>query len=99
MKLIIDKEYYIFHIGIQFKGKYKTFYSNEHCHYYSFIDVKMRSIDLDSKFGDLTYTTINFIHYVFTDIDTFYDIEEMRNNKIKAQQNMEQRSLDIILKR
>jgi hypothetical protein len=99
MTLIIGKYYYILHFDIQFKGKYKTFYSNEHCSYYSFVDVEMRSIDLDSKFGHLTYKTIHFLHYVFTDIDIFYDIEEMRNNKIKSQQNMEQRSLDIILKR
>jgi hypothetical protein len=99
MTLIIGKDYYILHFDIQFKGKYKTFYSNEHCSYYSFVDVEMRSIDLDSKFGHLTYKTIHFLHYVFTDIDIFYDIEEMRNNKIKSQQNMEQRSLDIILKR
>ena len=60
----------------------------------------MQTIDLErSKIGCLKYTIIEYSNYVFTDTDRFYDIQEMRNNKIKAQQNMEQRSLDIILKR
>jgi hypothetical protein len=98
MQLIVGNEYYILHIGIKFKGKYKMFYSNEHCCYYSFIDVEMQTIG-DSKFGDLKYSIIKYSHYVFTGVDTFYDIQQMRVNKIKAIQCMEQRSLDIILKR
>jgi hypothetical protein len=35
----------------------------------------------------------------FTSTDTFYDLEEIRDNGKKARQTMEQRSLDIILKR
>jgi hypothetical protein len=35
----------------------------------------------------------------FTASDTFYDLEEIRENGQKARQAMEQRSLDIILKR
>ena len=97
MVFIIGNEYYILHIGIKFKGKYKMWYSNEHCSYYSFTDVQMQTID--STFGSLTYKIIEYSHYVFTGIDTFYDIQEMRNNKIKAQQNMEKRSLDMVLKR
>ena len=95
---IVGNEYYILHIGIKFKGKYKMFYSNEHCWYYSFIDVEMQSIR-DSKFGDLNYSIIKYSNYVFTGIDTFYDIQQMKVNKIKAIQSMEQRALDIILKR
>jgi hypothetical protein len=95
---IIGNEYYILHIGIKFKGKYKTFYSNEHCSYYSFTDVQMQTIGY-SKFGDPKYSIIEYSHYVFTNADTFYDIQEMRNKKIKAIQCMEQRSLDMILKR
>ena len=97
MNLIIGKEYYILHNSIKFKGKYKTFFSNEHC-YYSFIDVEMQTIG-DSKFGYPKYSIIEYSHYVFTDADTFYDIQQIRDNKIKAIQCMEQRSLDIILKR
>lgn len=96
MELIIGNEYYILHIGIKFKGKYKTFFSNQYCCYYSFTDVKMKTIDLD--FGGLKYG-IEYNHYVFTDMDTFYDIQEMRNNKIKAQESMEKRSLQMILSR
>ena len=99
MVLIVGNDYYILHAEIQFKGKYKTFYSNEHCSYYSFINVQMKSIDTNSKLGDIKYKMIDFSHYVFTYEDTFYDIQEMRNNKMKAIQCMEQRSLDIILKR
>ena len=35
----------------------------------------------------------------FSPTDKFYDLEEIRENGKKARQNMEQRSLDIILKR
>ena len=35
----------------------------------------------------------------FSSTDTFYDLEEIRENGEKARQSMEQRSLDIILKR
>ena len=98
MKLIIGNEYYILHIAIKFKGKYKTFFSNDHCCYYSFTDVQMQTIGY-SKFGDPNYSIIEYSHYVFTDVDTFYDIQQMKVNKIKAIQSMEQRSLDIILKR
>ena len=35
----------------------------------------------------------------FSSTDTFYDLEEIIENGKKARQNMEQRSLDIILKR
>lgn len=84
-------------MGIKFKGKYKMWYSNEYCTYYSFTDVQMKTLDID--FGSLKYKTIEYSHYVFTHIDTFYDIQEMRNNKIKAIQRMEQRSLDMVLKR
>jgi hypothetical protein len=97
MVLIVGRDYYILHIGIKFKGKYKTFFSNEYCSYYSFTDVKMRTIG-DSRFGDPEYSIIEYSHYVFTDIDTFYDIQQMRENKIKAIQSMEQRALDKILK-
>jgi len=97
MQLIIGKEYYILHIGIQFKGIYKTYFSNEHCCYYSFTNVQMKTIC--GKFGDPKYSIIEYSHYVFTNIDTFYDIQQMRENKIKAIQCMEQRSLDMILKR
>lgn len=97
MNLIIGKEYYILHIGIKFKGKYETFFLNEHC-YYSFIDVEMKTIS-DSKFGDPKYSIIEYSHYLFTDADTFYDMQQMRYNKIKAIQCMEQRSLDMVLKR
>ena len=96
MDLIIGKEYYILHIGIQFKGKYKTSFSNEHCCYYSFTNVQMKTI---GKFGDPKYSFIEYSHYVFTDIDTFCDIQQMRDNKIKAIQCMEQRTLDMVLKR
>ena len=58
----------------------------------------MRTIG-GSRFGDPAYSIIEYSHYVFTDIDKFYDIQQMRENKIKAIQRMEQRSLDIILKR
>jgi hypothetical protein len=34
----------------------------------------------------------------FSSSDTFYDLEEIRENGKKARQNMEQRALDIILK-
>ena len=98
MNLIVGNEYYILHIGIQFKGKHKAFFSNEYCSYYSFTNVQMKTIG-DSKFGDPKYSFIEYSHYVFTNADTFYDIEQMRENKIKAIQCMEQRSLDIILKR
>lgn len=98
MVLIVGNDYYILHADIQFKGKFKTFYSNEHCSYYSFVDVQMKSIDI-SKLGDIKYKMIEFSHYVFTNEDIFYDIQEMRDNKMKAIQSMEQRSLDIILKR
>lgn len=99
MVLIVGNDYYILHTDIQFKGKYKSFYSNEHCSYYSFADVQMKSIDIESKLGDIKYKMIEFSHYVFTNEDTFYDIQEMRLNKIKSIQCMEQRSLDIVLKR
>lgn len=98
MNLIVGQEYYILHIGIKFKGTYKMFYSNEHCCYYSFTDVEMKTIG-DSKFGEPKYSTINYNHYVFTNTDIFYNIQQMRENKIKAQESMEQRSLNIILKR
>ena len=96
MNLIVGNEYYILHIGIQFKGKYKAFFSNEHCSYYSFTHVQMKTI---GNFGDPKYSFIEYSHYVFTDADTFCDIEKMRDNKIKAIQRMEQRSLDMVLKR
>ena len=99
MELIIGNEYYILHIGIKFKGKYKTFFSNEYCSYYSFTDVQMKRIDVNSKIGDNKYNFIMYSHYVFTDMDTFYDIQEMRNNKIKAQESMEKRALQQILSR
>ena len=35
----------------------------------------------------------------FNPTDTFYDLEEIRENGKRARQNMEQRALDIILKR
>ena len=35
----------------------------------------------------------------FSPTDTFYDLEEIRENGKRARQNMEQRSLDIVLKR
>ena len=35
----------------------------------------------------------------FSSTDTFYDLEEIRENGKKARQTMEKRSLDIILKR
>lgn len=98
MKLIVGNEYYILHIGIKFKGKYKTFFSNEHCLYYSFTNIKMKTIS-DSKFGDPKYSIIEYSDYLFTDADIFYDIQQIRDNKIKAIQCMEQRTLDIILKR
>jgi len=99
MVLTVGHDYYILHADIQFKGKFKTFYSNEYCSYYSFIDVQMKSIDTNSRLGDIKYNIIEYSHYVFTDIDTFYDIQEMRERKIKAIQSMEKRSLDIVLKR
>jgi len=98
MVLIVGNDYYILHADIQFKGKFKTFYSNEHCSYYSFVDVQMKSIDI-SKLGDIKYKMIEFSHYVFTNEDTFYNIQEMRDNKMKAIQSMEQRSLEMVLKR
>jgi hypothetical protein len=98
MKLIVGNEYYILHIGIKFKGKYKTSFSNEHCCYYSFTNVQMKTFG-NSKFSDPKYSIIEYSHYVFTDTDTFYDIQQIRINKIKAIQCMEQRSLDIVLKR
>jgi hypothetical protein len=98
MNLIVGQEYYILHIGIKFKGKYKTFFSNEHCTYHSFTDVEMKTIN-NSKFGEPKYSTIEYSHYVFTNTDTFHNIQQMRENKIKSQESMEQRTLDIILKR
>jgi hypothetical protein len=98
MNLIVGNEYYILHIGIQFKGKHKAFFSNEYCSYYSFTNVQMKTIG-DSSFGDAKYSFIEYSHYVFTDADTFCDIQQMRVNKIKAIQRMEQRSLDMVLKR
>ena len=42
----------------------------------------------------------NVSHFGFSyDYDLYYDIQEIRDNAIKARQNMEQRSLDLILKR
>ena len=35
----------------------------------------------------------------FSSTDTFYDLEEIRENGKKARQHMEQRALDIVLKR
>lgn len=96
ISLVVGREYYILHIGIKFKGTYKTFFSNEHCSYYSFTDVQMT---IGGTFGNPIYSIIEYSHYVFTNIDTFYDIQEMRENKIKAIETMEQRSLNIVLKR
>ena len=42
----------------------------------------------------------NVSHYGFSnDYDVYYDIEEIRDNAKKAVQSMEQRSLNLILKR
>jgi hypothetical protein len=89
--LEIQKEYIIitFDTNQIFKA---TFYHRDHCH-----------CD-DTKYNIYNYYfTNNNTTFIFTEFDSYYDVKvfkyEIKRRTEKARQQMEQRTLDKILKR
>ena len=93
---VAESEYEIY-IGTyrgQLNNKYFPPYRNVLC------DVKVRIKNKSNSIKDnlkLTPILVNFVSINKNDI--IYDLEEIRDNAKRARQQMEQRSLNIILKR
>jgi hypothetical protein len=85
-ELIPGKEYYIqaYDTHIYFKGMIFNDYQ--------------RAIDIDNININMNFTRSNCRH-LFYEEDYYYDPEKIRDNAQQAREKMEQRSLNIILKR
>jgi hypothetical protein len=103
--LVIEKEYIIYRPDDKFnifwkgtfRGEYQRYY--EHCPNLVFVDCVRKD-----NSGCLTRDgTMNVGPYKnradFRKTYIFHDLEKVKDNREKAIQNMEKRSLDIILKR
>jgi hypothetical protein len=84
--LIPGKEYYIqaYDTHIYFKGMIFNDYQ--------------RSIHKDYHHINMNFTLATYLH-LFYEEDYYYDPEKIRDNAQQAREKMEQRSLNIILKR
>jgi len=83
-KLVSGREYYIISNGKKYKGIFDDYK-------YSFMSGDR---DVYAWFYNETLEL-----YYYTDDDNFYDVAEIRHNAQRAIQSMEQRSINIILKR
>ena len=84
--LVPGKEYYIqtYDTHLYFKGMIFNDYQ--------------KAIDVDVININMNFTRGTYRHLFFEE-DYYYDAEKIRENAILAKQSMEQRALDIILKR
>jgi hypothetical protein len=84
--LVPGKEYYIqtYDTHLYFKGMIFNDYQ--------------RAIDIDVININMNFTRATCRHLFFEE-DYYYDPEKIRENAILAKQSMEQRALDMILKR
>ena len=84
--LVPGKEYYIqtYDTHLYFKGMIFNDYQ--------------RAIDIDVININMNFTRATYRHLFFEE-DYYYDPEKIRENAQIAKQSMEQRSLDIILKK
>jgi hypothetical protein len=102
--LVIDKEYIIYRVddnifwkGI-FRGEYQRYY--EECPNLIFVHCVQSYINLDINSECHTMNLDNWKNRVdFSKKDIFYDAEKVKKNSTYARECMEQRSLDIVLKR
>jgi hypothetical protein len=96
-ELVRDKEYYIktydvqYYKGIIFKG-YQAAFDNVN-------DVPGHRLEVNMIFKQKTTDMRRAPYYLFYEIDYYYDPEKIRENAKKARQQMEERSLNMILKR
>jgi hypothetical protein len=100
--LIPKKKYAVILRDILYIGTYsgRVDYEGENYSEYFFIDVtKQRTSRYFSKYN-LRNKAIKHKYSLGFEIDTkFYDLEKIRENGKKAIQSMEQRALNILLKR
>lgn len=82
-KLLCGREYYIISNGEKYKGIFDDYK-------YSYMSGDR---DVYAWFYNETFSDF------YTDDDDFYDVEEIKKNAQKAIQSMEERSLNMILKR
>lgn len=90
--LVKGKQYYI-HSHFKEEKKYigefshNVYFDFDNSHYLTFINVKSITKNLSVSY------------LAFCPRDTYYDVEKVRKNSQKAIQTMEQRTLNMILKR
>ena len=103
-ELVIDKEYIIYRADDNmfwkglFRGEYQRYY--EEYPNLIFVNCIQSYIILDIKSECHTMNLDNWKNRVdFCKKDIFYDLEKIKNNSKCARECMEQRSLDILLKR
>jgi hypothetical protein len=78
------------------KGIYKGEYAKGPGHYYLWdVHVYLRGTSITFHRNDVNYLCALLLNQS----DTFYDLEEIKDNAKRARQQMEQRSLNMILKR
>jgi hypothetical protein len=82
-----------------FRGEYQRYFEN--APNLIFVDC-VQIVDVDTN-SDLSYGLMNLDHWKnradFRKTDIFHDVEKVKENSKYAIQNMESRSLDMILKR
>ena len=95
--LVAGKEYYIitydaqYYKGMIFKG-YHAAFDNVN-------EVPGHRLNLNMMFKQKTTDMRRAPYYLFYEIDYYYDPEKIKENAQLAKQSMEQRALDMILKR
>ena len=78
------------------KGVYKGPYDKAPYYYYLWnVTVRLRGTNITFNSKDVGYLCALLLHQR----ETFYDLEEIRENAQKAREQMEQRSVNMILKR
>lgn len=103
-ELVIDKEYIIYraHDNMFWKGIFRGEYQRYYEEYPNLIFVHCVHDILDIN-SDLSTHTMNLDNWKnrvdFCKKDIFYDLEKVKKNSKYARECMEQRSLDILLKR
>lgn len=105
--LIVGKQYIVYRPSDdKFKTFWKGTFHGEYQRYFEnapnliFVNCVQTEVDTNS---DLSYGLMNLDHWKnradFGKTDIFHDVEKVKDNSKCAIQNMEKRSLDMILKR
>ena len=110
-QLVFGREYIVktFDTKESFKGMYddwdkidhneQDYYTKGKIYEYQYHDISIiRGRDFENFIVNIFFVCNNKNH-LFNECDYYYDLEEIKRNAEKARQKMEQRSLNIILKR